>query len=61
MTLILGIDDAGRGPIIGPMILSGILIEKDKEKLFKNSGITDSKLISHPNRVKLFNIINILL
>ena len=43
--LIIGIDDAGRGPLIGPMALAGCLITKDMEKEFKELGIKDSKLL----------------
>jgi len=55
--LTLGIDDAGRGPLIGPMILAGVVVDKDQEKIIKQSGATDSKLLYHPTRVKLFEII----
>ena len=57
MTLILGIDDAGRGPVIGPMILAGVLINKEQEKIIKKSGVTDSKLLWHDQRMKLSKII----
>ncbi len=30
--LTLGIDDAGRGPVIGPMILAGCLMDEKTEK-----------------------------
>lgn len=50
---LLGIDDAGRGPIIGPMILSGVLIKKDQEKTLKDIGAKDSKLLTHPQRIAL--------
>lgn len=53
MTLILGIDDAGRGPIIGPMILAGVLIDKNQEAKLKRLNIRDSKTVSHPERIKL--------
>lgn len=43
--LILGIDDAGRGPVIGPMVLSGVLIDKEIEKEFQKLGIKDSKML----------------
>ena len=55
--LILGIDDAGRGPLIGPMILAGVLINKDQEKIIKQSGATDSKLLYHNQRIELSKII----
>jgi ribonuclease HII len=53
MTLILGIDDAGRGPLIGPMILAGVLLDNNQEKIIKRSGATDSKLLHHSTRIKI--------
>ncbi len=53
----LGIDDAGRGPLIGPMILAGVIIDKEQEKLFKSKDIKDSKLVTHPQRIKLAKFI----
>ena len=51
--LILGVDDAGRGPLIGPMILAGVLIDKNQEAKLKRMNIRDSKIVSHPERIKL--------
>jgi len=53
----MGIDDAGRGPLIGPMFLAGVLMTKDQEKSLKSAGITDSKLLTHPTRIKLSRVI----
>ncbi|NCO11171.1 ribonuclease HII [Candidatus Pacearchaeota archaeon CG_4_9_14_0_2_um_filter_39_13] len=51
--LLLGIDDAGRGPLIGPMILAGVLIEKKEENKLKALGAKDSKLLLHTQRMKV--------
>lgn len=56
--LILGIDDAGRGPLIGPMFLAGVLTDKETEKEFKKLGVEDSKIIVHPVRIKLSQTIH---
>jgi len=45
MALVLGIDDAGRGPVIGPMILAGVITEKQEQTKLKELGIKDSKLL----------------
>lgn len=58
--LLIGIDDAGRGPLIGPMILAGVLIEKDTERELKKIGAKDSKLLTHPQRIQIAEHINAL-
>jgi ribonuclease HII len=46
---IAGVDDAGRGAVIGPLVIAGVLIdEKDLPKL-RELGVRDSKRLS-PNR-----------
>ncbi len=55
--LILGIDDSGRGPVIGPMILAGCLIDSELEKEFKKEGIKDSKQLTGKKREILAEIV----
>jgi len=57
MTLTIGIDDAGRGPIIGPMILSGVLVDENSIKALENKGIKDSKQLIHSTRIQLAELI----
>jgi len=55
--LTLGIDDAGRGPLIGPMILAGVLLDEKQEKLLKENEVKDSKMVVHSTRIKLAEMI----
>lgn len=52
--LICGVDEAGRGPAIGPMVLAAAVIEVEKEPLLKELGAKDSKLIPEPERERLY-------
>jgi len=57
---ILGIDEAGRGPVLGPLIIAGVLISKSDEEKLRDIGVKDSKLLTQEKREYLFNkIINI--
>src|SRR3989344_6556960 len=55
--LILGIDDAGRGPVIGPMVLAGCLVDDNIEKEFKKIGVKDSKQLTQKRREYFSEII----
>ena len=46
----LGIDDAGRGPVIGPMVLAGCLIGSEKLPELKKLEVKDSKQITQKRR-----------
>ncbi|MDD5649509.1 MAG: ribonuclease HII [Candidatus Nanoarchaeia archaeon] len=58
MTLICGIDEAGRGPIIGPMVMCGISIEEEEVPKLKKIKVKDSKLLTHKKRIELYEKIN---
>lgn len=51
--LILGIDDAGRGPVIGPMVLAGCLMQEEVGKKWRVAGVKDSKQVQKPKREEL--------
>ena len=43
---ICGIDDAGRGSMIGPLVIAGISIKKQNLKKLKSIGVRDSKKLT---------------
>ena len=49
MKNLCGIDEAGRGPLAGPMVVAGVILEKDI------LGLNDSKVLSEKKREKLFD------
>ena len=46
---ILGIDEAGRGSVLGPMVIAGVLVPEKMEKVLERMGVKDSKRLT-PNR-----------
>lgn len=50
---VLGIDEAGRGPIAGPLVVAGVCFEKG----FTNKMIDDSKKLTEKKREALFSLI----
>jgi len=56
MTYIVGIDEAGRGPLAGPVAVGGVRIGTDfNKKFFK--GIKDSKQLTHEERELWYSLI----
>jgi len=54
MKIFIGIDDAGRGPVIGPMLIAGVLANEKQKVLFKKLGVKDSKQVLPEKREELF-------
>ncbi len=52
---ILGIDEAGRGPLIGPMVMAGVVATLEQEKRLKNIQVRDSKMIAPAVREEMFD------
>ncbi len=50
-TLIAGIDEAGRGPLAGPVVCACVIMEPD----YKNDEINDSKKLTEKVRERLFD------
>jgi ribonuclease HII len=50
---VAGVDDAGRGPIIGPLVIAGVLLEEKDLPLLQSLGVKDSKLLSPHRREQL--------
>jgi ribonuclease HII len=52
--LILGIDEAGRGPVIGPMVMACVALRPRKAAALTRAGVTDSKRFpTHEQRLAL--------
>ena len=47
--LVAGVDDAGRGSVIGPLVIAGVLMKEEELPKLTRLGVKDSKLLS-PNR-----------
>ena len=53
MTLICGIDESGKGPVIGSLFIVGTLFDEKDLPILKKLGVKDSKLLPHKKRIKL--------
>ena len=53
--MICGVDEAGKGPVMGPMVVAAVAVEN--AKLIENIGFKDSKLLSPQKRKELFDLI----
>lgn len=51
--LVGGVDEAGRGAVLGPLVLCVAVTEKEKEPLLKSIGVKDSKMLTPEKREEL--------
>jgi len=50
---ILGIDEAGRGSVLGPMVIAGVIVPEKMEKVLERMGVKDSKRLTANRRTIL--------
>lgn len=50
---VIGLDEAGRGPMAGPVVVGGVIFPKG----YHNDEINDSKQLSHKKREALYDLI----
>ena len=51
--IMAGVDEAGRGSVIGPLVLAGVSLEENDLPKLRNLGVKDSKLLSSKRRERL--------
>ncbi len=51
--LIAGVDEAGRGPVVGPMVIAGFGIDEDRIPELEALGVKDSKKLSPKKRATI--------
>ncbi len=52
--LVAGVDEAGRGPAIGPLVVAAVVIEKQQEELLHSLGVKDSKQLTPKERERQY-------
>ncbi len=52
--LVAGVDEAGRGCVIGPLVIAGVVITEENLHVLIQLGVKDSKLLSPKKREALF-------
>jgi len=50
-----GIDEAGRGPVIGPLVIAAVVADESALHRLRELGVKDSKKLSPKRRARLFN------
>ncbi len=53
ITLIAGVDEVGRGPLVGPVVTAAVILPVN----YKLDGLTDSKRLTEKKRDKFYDII----
>lgn len=52
--LVLGLDEAGRGSLVGPLVVGGFVLPRSRLPLLVPSGVRDSKLLTPSQREAVY-------
>src|SRR3989344_5761222 len=52
--IIVGLDEAGRGPVLGPLVMAALAVKEENIKKLEWLGVKDSKQLSAEGREELF-------
>ena len=52
--LVCGVDEAGRGSVLGPLVIAGVSMPRSKIKKLSAMGVKDSKKLTSAAREKLY-------
>lgn len=55
---VLGVDEAGRGPVLGPMVYGICYCPLKRHEDLKEAGVADSKTLKEADRERIFGIID---
>lgn len=58
LKIIVGVDEAGRGPVLGPLVMVALAVKEEDEKKLQWLGVKDSKMLSSSVREELFDRIH---
>lgn len=50
---ILGVDEAGRGSVLGPLVIAGVIVPEKMNKVLERMGVKDSKRLAPHRRTIL--------
>ncbi|MEK6899687.1 MAG: ribonuclease HII [Nanoarchaeota archaeon] len=53
--IIVGLDEAGRGPVLGPLVMVALAVKEENQKKLEWMGVKDSKKLSAEVREELFD------
>ena len=52
--LVAGVDEAGRGCVIGPLVVAGVMLKAENLPILSELGVKDSKLLTPQKREELY-------
>ncbi len=56
--IIAGVDEAGRGPLAGPVVAAAVILPRDPDTLAAIDGLDDSKRLTAAQRERFFTVIS---